>query len=116
MLNLKQRGVSAWAIIIVLAFMVAAIIIAFWPQIDVPEENIGPAHIRLWNKARGIAGNLDEKVKIEKWITDNKLNQYGVPASTLYAGGTPLFDESTGKTMDRYEYIKMNHPAAPWIK
>jgi len=44
------------------------------------------------------------------------LNEYGEPADTLYAGGTPLFDESTGTTMDRYDYIKKNHPDAPWNK
>jgi hypothetical protein len=33
----------------------------------------------------------------------------------MYAGGTPLFNEATGKTMDRYDYIVMKHPDRPWL-
>jgi hypothetical protein len=28
-------------------------------------------------------------------------NEFGDPADTLYAGGTPLFDERTGKSVPR---------------
>jgi hypothetical protein len=38
------------------------------------------------------------------------LNEYGDPKDTMYAGGTPLFNEMTGETVDRYEYILKQHP------
>ena len=114
---LNQQGVSYWAIIIVVAVMVVSLIIAFWPQTEiVMDENLTPAHIKLIQKIKGGAEIINERAKIEKWIVENKLNEYGDPADTIYAGGTPLFDEATGKTMDRYEYIKKKHPDKPWDK
>ena len=51
-----------------------------------------------------------KKRVIDQWIIDNDLNRYGDPRDTAYMGGTPLFDETTGKYLDRYEYIYLNHP------
>ena len=48
--------------------------------------------------------------RIDAWLAQNHLNQYGDPPGTNYAGGTPLFDEHTGKRWDRYEYILSKHP------
>jgi len=49
----------------------------------------------------------------KKWIEDmikkKGLNEYGDPKDTMYAGGTPLFDEFTGKARDRYDYILSKH-------
>ena len=47
---------------------------------------------------------------IELWLTQRELNQYGDPMGTLYAGGTPLFDEKTGQTTDRIEHLVRKHP------
>ncbi|MGA1843966.1 MAG: hypothetical protein ACMUIS_05330 [bacterium] len=54
----------------------------------------------------------DEGIKadIDRWIEENGLNKYGDPKDTVYTGGTPLFDETTGKSMDRYHYILKRHP------
>ena len=60
--------------------------------------------------------SASEKKAIDQWIVENQLNQYGDPADTVYAGGSPLFDETTGRTIDRYEYILKNHPDRPWRK
>lgn len=59
---------------------------------------------------------LDETeiFKIEQWITQNNLNKYGDPKDTIYAGGTPLFDESTGDYRNKYDYIMEKHPDRPW--
>ena len=57
-----------------------------------------------------------EKQQIEAWILKNNLNQYADPKDTVYMGGTPLFDEKTGKSIDKYEYILKNHPDRPWKK
>ncbi len=57
----------------------------------------------------------DERDFINAWITANELNQYGDPLDTVYAGGTPLFDETTGETTPLYEYLVFNYPDKPWI-
>lgn len=56
----------------------------------------------------------EEKEKIKQWIIDENLNSYGDNKGTMYIGGTPLFDESTGKYKDLYEYILKMHPDRPW--
>ena len=60
--------------------------------------------------------SFEEKELIEMWIIENDLNQYADPKDTVYMGGTPLFDEKTGETIDKYEYILQQHPQKPWRK
>lgn len=50
------------------------------------------------------------KESIDAWIKTNKLNEYGDAQGMLYQGGTPLYDEMTGRQMTRYEYIIGRHP------
>jgi len=38
------------------------------------------------------------------------LNPYGDPPDTMYAGGTPLFDEKTGRSVPREQYVVSRHP------
>jgi hypothetical protein len=52
----------------------------------------------------------EDKAKIDGWILGKGLNEYGDPKDTVYAGGTPLFDERTGLKIDKYEYILTKHP------
>ncbi len=58
------------------------------------------------------AGGIDAatRARIDAWIRANDRNPYGDPKDTMYAGGTPLFDERTGRRKDRYEYILQKHP------
>ena len=48
--------------------------------------------------------------RIDQWIKANELNQFGDPMDSVYLGGNPLFDETTGIMMDRYEYILSKNP------
>lgn len=48
--------------------------------------------------------------KIDAWIKDHKRNEFGDREDTMYAGGTPLFDERSGTYKDRYEYILERNP------
>ena len=57
-----------------------------------------------------------EEMRIDRWIAELGLNEYGDPKDTMYAGGNPLFDESTGETADRVEYITRAHPDRPWAE
>lgn len=65
---------------------------------DIPLEPINSSSV-----------SIDEQQQIEAWIVTNDLNQYGDPKDTVYAGGTPLFNESTGEYTQRYEYIVAQH-------
>jgi hypothetical protein len=51
----------------------------------------------------------EDKAKIDGWIIGQGLNEYGDPKDIAYAGGTPLFNEVTGETIDKYEYILTKH-------
>jgi len=59
-----------------------------------------------------IATTLTTAVKqeIDKWLQKNGLNEYGDPEGTSYTGNTPLFDETTGESKDKYEYILEKNP------
>ena len=56
--------------------------------------------------------NLNDQQKkwIDETIAKKGLNEYGDPRGTAYMGGTPLFNEMTGTTTDRYDYIVKKHP------
>lgn len=58
------------------------------------------------------ANGLTDLVKqqIDAWLTAKGFNEYGDKAGTMYTGGTPLFDEKTGLTQDKYSYILEHHP------
>ena len=51
----------------------------------------------------------DQKKIIDDTIKKKGLNEFGDPKGTHYAGGTPLFNEMTGKVTDRYDYIVDRH-------
>ena len=47
---------------------------------------------------------------LDAQLAKRGLNQYGDPPDTMYPGGTPLFDERTGKRTDREAYVFAKHP------
>lgn len=47
---------------------------------------------------------------LDRQLAAKGLNSFGDPADTAYPGGTPLFDERTGKSTDRAAYIFAKHP------
>lgn len=55
---------------------------------------------------------MDEALKrfIDRWLEERGLNPYGDPKDTFYAGGSPLFDERTGKRKDRYQHVLERYP------
>ena len=52
----------------------------------------------------------DIQLQIDNWLLEQDLNQYGDPTDTVYAGGTPAFDETTGETTNRFELIFSKFP------
>jgi hypothetical protein len=47
---------------------------------------------------------------LDQKLAAKGLNQFGDPEGTMYPGGTPLFDEKTGKRTDRAAYVFARHP------
>lgn len=58
------------------------------------------------------AAQASEEACVDRWLADRGLDRYGSPPGTMYTGGSPLFDESTGVTMCRLEYVYARHPDA----
>jgi hypothetical protein len=52
----------------------------------------------------------DDKKKIDGWLQSEGRNGYGDPKDTVYAGGSPLFDERRADLKDRYEHILSRNP------
>jgi len=55
-----------------------------------------------------------EKAAIDSWIKETGRNKWGDAAYLMYAGGSPLFDESTGEMTDLYDYVRTRHKDSPW--
>jgi hypothetical protein len=55
-----------------------------------------------------------EKEVFESWTQAKNLNMFGDPQDTMYAGGTPLFDEMTGEVKSLDFYVLNNNPLRPW--
>jgi hypothetical protein len=51
-----------------------------------------------------------DKQAIDAWLEKKGLNRYGDAKNAVYTGGTPLFDEQTGKSTERYAYILNKFP------
>ncbi|NTX16538.1 hypothetical protein HUA74_25410 [Myxococcus sp. CA051A] len=49
---------------------------------------------------------------VDRWLKKHKLDEYGNAEGTMYAGGTPLFDERTGESTDRLTYVFNHKPEA----
>jgi hypothetical protein len=52
----------------------------------------------------------DQKIIIAEWLARNNLNEFGDSIGTLYTGGTPLFNEITGESKDRFTHLFEKFP------
>lgn len=55
-----------------------------------------------------------EESAFKAWADKNDMNRFGDPKDTMYLGGTPLFDESTGKVTPADAYILSRNPLRLW--
>jgi hypothetical protein len=53
-----------------------------------------------------------EEACVDRWLTARRLDRYGNPEGTMYAGGTPLFNEATGERIDRLAFVYQRQPEA----
>eukprot|EP00558_Chaetoceros_sp_UNC1202_P010045 CAMPEP_0197241808 /NCGR_PEP_ID=MMETSP1429-20130617/7747_1 /TAXON_ID=49237 /ORGANISM="Chaetoceros sp., Strain UNC1202" /LENGTH=64 /DNA_ID=CAMNT_0042701707 /DNA_START=167 /DNA_END=361 /DNA_ORIENTATION=+ len=56
----------------------------------------------------------EDMTKVDKWLEEQGLNEYGDSQETMYMGGSPLFNEMTGESMERIDYILDKFPNKPW--
>ncbi len=47
---------------------------------------------------------------MDRWLAEQKLDPFGAPLGTAYAGGTPTFDETSGVAHSRWEYLAAKFP------
>jgi hypothetical protein len=47
---------------------------------------------------------------LDRQLAAKGLNPFGDPEGTMYPGGTPLFDEKTGRSTPREQYVFARHP------
>ena len=59
-----------------------------------------------------LAADLD---LVDLWLNRQELNKYGDSVDTMYAGGSPLFNENTWEIVDRYLYLTTKFPSFPWL-
>jgi hypothetical protein len=52
----------------------------------------------------------EQKEKIDDWLEENGYNRYGDTAGAIYPGGTPLYNEETGESVNRYDHILKKFP------
>ena len=82
-------------------------------RIDRYEYLVNKFPAKPWEQSESPISD-SEKQQIDEWINIQRLNQFGDAPNTMYVGGTPLFDERTGESIDRYEYLVNKFPAKPW--
>ena len=59
-------------------------------------------------RPRGPAGIFQSCM--DQQLMAKGLNQFGDPPDTMYSGGSPIFNEKTGKSYDRLQYVFERHP------
>lgn len=63
------------------------------------------------NAAMPIVRDLEDASPcVDAELERRGLDKYGNQPGTMYPGGTPLFDEATGKRKDRTAYVYAHHP------
>ena len=76
-----------------------------------PAPRPEPAQKQRPSPAKGLAQDATARTAcVDAQLAARHLNAYGDPPDTMYAGGTPLFDERTGVARDRLEAVFAKHP------
>lgn len=65
----------------------------------------------------GVTDPAAENTAITQWLDYYGLNEYGDEEGTVYAGGSPLFDETIGLNTfkDSRDYLLYQFPDRPWL-
>jgi hypothetical protein len=77
-----------------------------------PSPSATPTLLPPGSAGAASASREAEEACVDRWLAARGLDPYGSPAGTVYAGGTPLFNERTGERVDRLAYVYKRHPLA----
>jgi hypothetical protein len=69
-----------------------------------------PVKVEGWPVRTGSEPKMSVDECIDRWLAEQKLDAFGSPEGTVYTGGTPLFDETTGASRSRWDYLVAKHP------
>ena len=69
-----------------------------------------PVKVEGWPVKTGSEPKVSVEECLDKWLAEQKLDAFGSPQGTAYAGGTPTFDETSGVAHSRYDYVVAKHP------
>lgn len=96
--------------------LLAVVVVAGCKKEPAPDAVIGGPRVDQKKTDEVIAAPSDQKTAEEScvsdWLKTKKLDEYGSQEGTMYAGGSPLFDEATGKSRNRLELVYDEHPDA----
>ena len=79
----------------------------------------GPLELRVyvqpWTDTYKLMSLNDPEMEaIDAWLTKSNLNAFGDAVNSMYVGGTPLFDERTGKKISRKQFLVSKFLHRPW--
>ncbi|WP_225887736.1 hypothetical protein [Myxococcus xanthus] len=66
--------------------------------------------LRAEDAGSGSTARAAQEACVDSWLQKQGLDAYGNPEGSMYAGGTPLFNERTGEQIDRLDFIFKNKP------
>lgn len=69
-----------------------------------------PATTAIEAPARSPGAATDVDACLDRVLGEAGLNRFGDAPDTMYAGGSPLFDEASGRSTPRLEYVKRKRP------
>jgi len=69
-----------------------------------------PVKVDGWPVKTGSEPKVSVDECLDRWLAEQKLDAFGSPQGTVYAGGTPLFDEATSTLRSRWDYVVSRHP------
>lgn len=111
--SLLTVKVEAWVGVVIIGFVAVSLSVIVLTKIADFNDYTGMLE-REYSQEGVFIVSLQMMRVIDKWLADNNLNEYGDTIGTVYAGGSPLFDEASGEKIGRFEYIFRKYPDRPW--
>jgi hypothetical protein len=72
-------------------------------------QDVAPTGGRGGGTRSGLGTRTNTEACVDQWLKAHNLDKYGNAQGSVYAGGTPLFNEATGESIDRLDYIFKKH-------
>ena len=81
-----------------------------WPKVEQHLLARIPVKVEGWPVKTGIEPKVSVEECLDRWLAAQKLDAFGSPQGTAYAGGNPMFDEASGAAQSRYDYVATKYP------